>query len=227
MAVAGNSIGTTDGLWVNFSTLNTISPPTDIICNANGSAIELSWLKADASQTYIRYNLGSYPTLATGYLLPNQSGVDYTHTGLSSGTTYYYTLWGLEAGNTSTTNTTILCSTTAGTSSATTVPLPTSNTSGWSNTPNGSALVANPLYGLGNQEAAAIGIPQGTWWMLLGMGGLVVCGLFIYSRTSNLLLSMIAMIVIGVILAQMSIFPIWTMFIFGFAGIGLAWKELR
>jgi hypothetical protein len=121
-----------------------------------------------------------------------------------------------------------MCSTTAGTSSATTVPLPETDTSGWSNTPNGSALSNNPLYGLGNQEAAAISVPQSTWWFLLGMGFLVVAGLFIYTRTENLFLAITAIIVFGSIMAwQLLIIPVWTIWIFGLASLGFSWKELR
>jgi hypothetical protein len=63
--------------------------------------------------------------------------------------------------------------------------------------------------------------------MLIGLGGLVVTGLFIYTRRRNLLASLGAMIIFGVIMAQMGLFPIWTMIVFGFIGIGFGWKELR
>jgi hypothetical protein len=63
--------------------------------------------------------------------------------------------------------------------------------------------------------------------MLVGMGGLVVTGLFIYTRSRNLLAALGAMIIFGVVMANMGIFPIWVMYVFGLAGIGMSWKELR
>lgn len=228
-AEAVNSYGTAWGAWVWFNTSVTLGVPTNVSCSANATSVTLSWVKGgNSSYTYIRYKTGGYPTSATdGSAVANQSGVNFIHTGLSSGTSYYYRLWGEDGGILSTTNVTTICTTTAGISTSTPAPLPTLNTSGYTTTPNGSALTNNPLYTLGNQEAAAISVPQGTWWMLVGLGILIVTGLFIYTRSRNLLLSLAAMIVAGVIMANMGMFPIWVMYVFGLAGIGMSWKELR
>jgi hypothetical protein len=136
-------------------------------------------------------------------------------------------MWGYDAGDLSATNSTTMCTTTAGYSEGTPVPLPTVDTSSWSGEPNGSVLENNPLYALGNLEADEVGVPHNTWWMLLGLGGLVVTGLFIYTRSRNLLAALGAMIIFGVLMAQMGLFPIWTMIIFGLTGIGFGWKEIR
>jgi len=228
-AVAWNSLGQVNGSWLQFNTTVTLGAPTNVLCNALADSISLSWTKGgNTSYTYIRYKVGSYPTSSTdGNAVANQSGVNYMHTGLASGTSYYYRLWGEDGGILSTTNVTTMCTTTASGISSTTAPLPTLNTSGYTTVPNGSALTNNPLYPLGNLEAAAISVPQGTWWMLVGMGGLVVTGLFIYTRSRNLLAALGAMIIFGVVMANMGIFPIWVMYVFGLAGIGMSWKELR
>jgi len=228
-AEAVNSYGTAWGAWVWFNTSVTLNPPSNVLCNAGSNSIALSWTKGgNSSYTYIRYKTGGYPTSSTdGNAVANQSGVNFTHTGLASGTSYYYRLWGEDGGTLSTTNVTTMCTTTASGISSTTAPLPTLDTSGYTTVPNGSALTNNPLYPLGNLEAAAISVPQGTWWMLVGMGGLVVTGLFIYTRSRNLLAALGAMIIFGVVMANMGIFPIWVMYVFGLAGIGMSWKELR
>ena len=204
--------------------------PILTMCSASSDSISLSWAEgANTSSTAIVWKLGTFPTsIIDGNLLPNQSGYSYTHTGLQSGVSYYYSLWGINSTCYSPSYTTIMCTTTASFATSTPAPLPTTNMSGWSNAPNGSVLSNNPLYGLGNQEADAIVMPHATWWFLLAMGGLVCCGLFIYSRTNNLLLSIAAVIVFGSILAwQMAIIPVWVIIIFGISSLGLSWKELR
>jgi hypothetical protein len=204
--------------------------PILTMCSASSDSISLSWAEgANTSSTAIVWKLGTFPTsIIDGNLLPNQSGYSYTHTGLQSGVSYYYSLWGINSTCYSPSYTTIMCTTTASFATSTPAPLPTTNMSGWSNAPNGSVLSNNPLYGLGNQEADAIVMPYATWWFLLAMGGLVCCGLFIYSRTNNLLLSIAAVIVFGSILAwQMAIIPVWVIIIFGISSLGLSWKELR
>ncbi len=229
-AAAWNSFGQVNGSWQQFNTTLTLQAPTNIVCSSGSNAISLSWTKGgNTSQTYIRYKVGSYPTSTTdGNAVANQSGTDYYHTGLISGTSYYYRLWGLDGTEFSTTNSTTMCSTTAGVVNTSPNPLPTVNSSDWFNTPNASALSNNPLYPAINQMADAIGMTHNIWWLLIGIGGLVIAGIIAYTRTNkNMLLAMAVIIVAGVILSETGVFPLWTMFVFGFAGIGFAWKELR
>lgn len=228
-AVATNSLGTDFGAWEIIDTTVVLEEPTNVTCNPSSNSITLSWVKGgNTSSTYIRYNTGTYPAnTADGHALPLQNGVDYVHTGLTSGVTYYYKMWGEDGGLYSATNSTTVCTTQAGFATSTPVPLPSVNTSGWSETPNGSVLTNNPLYALGNLEAAEVGVPQNTWWMLIGLGILVSGGIFIYTRSRNLLAALGGMIIFGVIMAQMGLFPIWTMIIFGLTGIGFGWKEIR
>lgn len=229
-AESTNSYGTSWGAWVLFNTTVTLMQPTNVLCNPSGTSIELIWNRgANTSNTYIRYSIGGYPnTTSEGNALPLQSGVDYVHTGLSSGTSYFYTMWGEGSGSYSASHTHIMCSTTAAGPSTTVSPLPTTNMTDWQDDPDSSALTNHPLYAVGNLEADAVLMPHNTWWMLVGMGFLVVLGLYIYTRSDrNLLAALGAMIIFGVIFSQMGIFPIWCMILFGLAGIGMGWKELR
>jgi hypothetical protein len=228
-AMGTQTQGTDYGAWLFFDTSVTLGAPSNVTCKPGSNSITLSWVKGgNTSYTYIRYKTGGYPTgTADGNAIALQSGVDYVHTGLTSGVTYYYKLWGEDAGDYSATNSTTACTTYAGYSEGTPVPLPTTDTSGWSESPNGSVVENNPLYALGNLEADEVGVPHNTWWMLLALGGLVCTGLFIYTRSRNLLAALGAMIIFGVIMAQAGLFPIWTMIIFGLMGIGFGWKEIR
>jgi hypothetical protein len=204
--------------------------PTNVLCSANSNSVTLSWVKGgNSSYTYIRYKTGGYPTSSTdGNAVANQSGVNFTHTGLASGTSYCYRLWGEDGGTLSTTNVTTMCTTTAGSTSATPNPLPTVDMTGFTTAPNGSALENNPLYPFVNSAADELGIPHGTWWMFVGIFGLVAIGVFTYTRSNrNLLAALGAMIIAGVIMSNMGLFPIWVMYVFGLAGIVMSWKELR
>jgi hypothetical protein len=229
-SVAGNSLGVSYGSWVYFLTSAVVGVPTNVACIADSDSVQLTWLKnASASQVYIRYKVGGYPTSITdGNAVANQSGNLYLHEGLFSGTSYYYKMWGLDAGDFSTANVTTMCTTTAGSASATPNPLPTVDMTGFTTSPNGSALENNPLYPFVNSAADELGIPHNTWWMFIGIFMLVVVGVFTYTRTGrNLLAALGAMIVLGIIMSNMALFPIWVMYVFGLAGIGMSWKELR
>ena len=228
-AVATNSNGETNGDWVLFDTTVVLTPPTNVVCDPEPNSIKLTWVKGGNSYaTYIRYKTGGYPTsLTDGSAIPLQSGVNYEHSGLPSGVTYYYRMWGEDGGTYSATNTTIMCTTLAGYATSTPNPLPTVDTSSWSANPNGSVLENNPLYALGNLEADEVGVPHNTWWMLLGLGALVCCGLFIYTRTRDTVATIGAIILFGALMAQAGLFPIWVIIIFGLVGIGFGWKGLR
>ena len=228
-AMGEQTQGTDYGAWLFFDTSVTLGAPSNVTCKPSSDSITLSWVKGgNTSYTYIRYKTGGYPTgTADGNAIALQNGVDYVHTGLTSGVTYYYKLWGEDGGEYSATNSTTACTTYAGFSEGTPVLLPTVDTSGWSESPNGSVLENNPLYALGNLEADEVGVPHNTWWMLIGLGILVSGGLFIYSRTRDIVATVGGIIIFGVIMTQMGLFPIWTMILFGLVGIGFGWKGLR
>jgi hypothetical protein len=232
-AMATNSYGSANGSWITFNTTSsTLYPPTGLFATTTYDTIALYWtMGLNSSYTSFTYKIGVYPSnLNDGTLVGNVSGTGYTVTGLSAGNVYYFSFWGTDGiGNYSANASYIMVTTPVGPSTTTNnTTLPPVNVSGFTNPPNGSALTKNPLYAFINaMDDAGVGMPHDTWWVLLTIGMMVVCGLYIVARYRNLMVAMIAVIVIGVIASDLGIFPIWVLYLFGFAGLGLSWKELR
>ncbi|MDD2702284.1 MAG: fibronectin type III domain-containing protein, partial [Sideroxydans sp.] len=83
-----------------FHTSATLDDPTDFQGQPGSTNINLSWVRGEGtSNVLIRYATDDYPaTVADGTQIYFDSGSGYNHTGLSGGTTYYYTIWGESGG---------------------------------------------------------------------------------------------------------------------------------
>ncbi|RLF62135.1 MAG: hypothetical protein DRN16_02415 [Thermoplasmata archaeon] len=71
-------------------------PPTGFTATANGRfQIDLSWTKgSNADKTVIVFKTTGYPTsVSDETTVYNDTGTSYSHTGLTPGTTYYYSAW--------------------------------------------------------------------------------------------------------------------------------------
>jgi len=90
---ASNKDGNTNGLDNTFLTKPNV--PTSIIKLSYSTAINLTWTKGTgANRTLVRYSDSSYPvTVASGTLLYNNTAVSANATSLTSGKTYYFSLW--------------------------------------------------------------------------------------------------------------------------------------
>ena len=232
-AQASNSLGVSNGSWVNFSTTSgVLQPPTGVYIVPGSTTMSLYWtMGLNSSCTYIVYKVGAYPaSISDGNIWGIVGGTSGTLSYCFTGTSYYFALYGADGiGGNSSTAAYVMATTTAGGSTVINNPtLPPINVSGATTTPNSTALTNNPLYAFINaMDDAGVGMPHDTWWLLLTIGMLVVVGLYIVARYRNLMAAMIAVIVIGVIASNLGIFPIWVLYLFGFSGLGLSWKELR
>ena len=225
-----NSYGQSNGSWLFFNTTVStayIGGPT-AICYSSSESIELSWIKGkNSSSTYIRWKIGSYPTgIYDGTLIPLQLGSGYTHTGLTPGTSYFYKLWGYDSGNTSTTNTTTMCTTTAG-GGSTATPIAPAMPDTWFSGTNTSKLQGLPFYQIVTDMGDAGQIPATTWWFMILLGGVMTGGLLIYSRSKNLFIACILIMVLLTVLSIMVLMPMWIVYAFAIASMGLSWKDLR
>jgi len=83
-------------VFYNYSINQPVDPPSNVHAATNSSSeIYLTWTKATgADTTCIQQKTGSYPTSVTdGTTVYNSSGSQYSDTGLTEGTTYYYRAW--------------------------------------------------------------------------------------------------------------------------------------
>jgi len=93
-AYAGDDISVTFipfSIWIHPASITGFSAT-----KVNSTKINLAWTKqAGDDKTLIRYKSGSAPTSVTdGTFLYNGTGTSTSHTGLSSGQTWYYSAWG-------------------------------------------------------------------------------------------------------------------------------------
>lgn len=227
-AEAVNSYGTAWGHWLFFNISVTLGAPSNGLCNPTSSSIELTWSKGgNSSHTYIRWKTGSYPTgTADGNLLCNTSDVGYTHSGLTSGTTYYYRLWGEDGGTYSTTNTTIMCTTLAG-AGVTSTPVAPSEPDTWTSGTNSSTIENLPIYDIGNSFWDTFSFPHNTGWMIASLSLVMVSGFIIYSRSKNLLVAILTVMIFSIVLSIIGMMPMWFVYAFAITSLGMSWKELR
>lgn len=225
-ALAGNSHTTVYGAYINFSTTTTVYPPTNMLCSPHSTSIDLSWTKGvNSVNTSIRWKTGGYPTdISDGTGLPNQSGGSYSHTGLASGTSYYYRLWGVDGTVISTTNSTLICTTLAPISNTSTVTPPTVPDN-WAGAVDDSELAVLPIYGVGNEIADTINVPHPTFWMWSGIGFIILLSIVVYARTKNLFLTVLLATVVMVALGVLKVVPLLTVAIFLLGVFALIAKE--
>jgi hypothetical protein len=225
-ALAGNSHTTVYGAYINFSTTTTVYPPTNMLCSPHSTSIDVSWTKGvNSVNTSIRWKTGGYPTdISDGTGLPNQSGGSYSHTGLASGTSYYYRLWGVDGTVISTTNSTLICTTLAPISNTSTVTPPTVPDN-WAGAVDDSELAVLPIYGVGNEIADTINVPHPTFWMWSGIGFIILLSIVVYARTKNLFLTVLLATVVMVALGVLKVVPLLTVAIFLLGVFALIAKE--
>jgi hypothetical protein len=200
----------------NEITFDTLTAPTDVTV-FNGvpdtDAISLNWVvPSGASQVVIRYSLTTYPaTTADGTLIYTGSSSSYDHEGLSSGKTYYYSIWG-ESGGDYSTNAKNLAMTTLGISSTEisggdTLPTPVLPAS-FNQPVDPTALQKfEPFYSLINDFASSWGMPVATMWLIGVFLIIAVLGIAILIETQSMSGTVIAVSVMMMGAAAMQLIP--------------------
>jgi hypothetical protein len=227
-AMGTQTQGTDYGAWLFFDTSGTLGAPTNALCNPTSSSIGLTWTKGgNTSTTFIRWKTGGYPSSTVdGNLLCNTSDIGYVHSGLTPGTTYYYRLWGLDGGEYSTTNTTLICTTLAGSGAAATPNAPTEPDT-WTDATDDTALEDLPIYDIGNTFFDSFSLPHSTGWMAGTFYFIMAFGFIAYSRSKNLLVAILTVMIFSIIASIIGMLPMWTVYCFAFTSLGMSWKELR
>ena len=90
---AANTAGTSSGADVTFATQP--NPPSLFTATAGNTEVGLTWTKGTgAVNTMVRFSTSSYPSSPTsGTQVYFNTGTSATHSGLTNGTTYYYSAW--------------------------------------------------------------------------------------------------------------------------------------
>jgi phage gp45-like len=221
-----NSVSTAYGSVLTFTTKSGISQPTNLTALPSSTTISLTWTKGSGS-TYslLRYSPAEYPATTTsgsmGYL---GTGNSVRITGLTPGTTYYWSAWGMSGGIYSDNYTTALCTTLAYDDAADSdidIEVPAENDL-WMQTPDTSKLDNVPLFNaVVNLWNENYGIPDvSIWyfiWLMIGIGG----GILIYTRSSqNLVATFAAELIWFGIGSVMGLIWMWIVFVFIIIALG-------
>ena len=227
-ALADQSQGMDYGEWLFFNTSVTLDAPSNALCNPTSSSINLTWFKGgNTPTTYIRYKQGGYPaSVVDGNLLCNTSDIGYTHSGLLPGTTYYYKLWGQDGGSYSATNTTLICTTLAGGGAIATPGVP-SEPDTWTDPTDETTIEDLPIYDIGNVFFDSFSLPHSTGWMAGAFFCVMASGFIIYSRSKNLLVAILTVMIFSIICSIIGLLPMWAVYCFAITSLGMSWKELR
>ncbi len=221
------------GSVMTFTTESGVYTPTNFTAVPTASTVSLLWVKGGGAQyTLVKYSAATYPpTTADGMSAYLGTGNSETLTGLTPGTTYYFSAWGLTAGTYSATAITAMATTLAyDTATSTgTIEAPPSN-SWWNQTPSTTNVGSIPLVsGLIQANATAYAIPETSLWYFLWNLFSVGMGVFVYGRGGNKLpLGLGATALMFALGAVLGLVMLWIMVIFTLIGTGFAlWGDRR
>lgn len=158
------------------------------------------------------YNLSGYPNGSLVYL---GTGASTNHSGLTPGTTYYYSAWSVSDGIYSDLYATAMATTLATDPVSDPYPEP-STPSNWWNEPDATRMENNPLYVAINDLADDYSIPHGTMWFLVAIFMSTILALIAYNASHN---PFIATIVLGVCVVLSGVFGIMSGWIAYPAGV--------
>lgn len=178
---------------LSFLTANAIDDVTYFTGLPSNTSISLNWQRpTGASQVLIRYGDASCPaTVADGTLVYLNTSSSYVHTGLTAGKTYYYSIWGEDAGSYST-NPKTLTLTTLGVSITSisggdALPNPNLPSSFFAPLNNTALQNFEPFYSIINDFAISWGVPANTMWLIIVLVAIAFIGVIILIETRHLM----------------------------------------
>jgi len=184
----------------------------------------------------VRYSDGGYPgTYTDGALAYLGMNTSTTVSGLTAGTNYYISAWGLNAGVYSATPTTsmTMCTTLAYDSATTTSGAtlePPSSSSAWIQTPSAAKVENLPLVGeLVENNATAYKIPENWLWYFLWVLATTALGIIVYNATGryNLVAASSVDGVLYVVGAILGLTSLWAMAVIMIIVMGFGLWGLR
>jgi hypothetical protein len=219
---ATNSVSTVLGSEVSFTTSTGVNEPTNLQGIPSSNAISLLWIRgAGSTNTYIVAKTGGYPTSKTdGTVVYNSTSNSYKYSGLTSGITYYFMAWGESGGYYSTSNVTLMATTSASTASSSDLPDPITPDS-WFQSPDYTNMSSAPFYAIFNFAFECFDLPKSTGWYMCALVFSVAVGIFFYSSlgNQNLFLSVMAVGVSMVIMSMLKLVPLWNILPFAIIAV--------
>ena len=204
-----------------FTTEGGIADMTQFVGYPDVDNISLDWLKAvGADNTLIRYRTDTYPTTtADGTEVYNSTGTFYIHSGLTGGTTYYYSAWGESAGAFSA-NEINLVMTTSDDVIGEVLPTGTSPSSLFQSPDETFLANLQPFYSVINGLADTFGMPRGNAWLGLSLLFVMVCGLGLYIAFRAPALSLFVMALVMALLVTLHVLPSFMLVLVALLGLG-------
>lgn len=188
-----NSAGYTTGNEIQFVTppSSTALAPSSFIILPSSTSMDLGWTKPSGfSASKLYYSVGSIPTSnVTGTLLYSGSNPYYTHSSLTSGTTYGYRVYGYESGVWSASTTGIM--TTTGTSTSPGLTTPTTPL-GWFIDTDYTTQNQTFIYPIINNLADSFSMPRDTAWYTWALGLSMFFGFLVWSASRSMMMVAIA-----------------------------------
>ena len=211
-----NTHATVTGDELSFDTLAGVGSPTGLRGYPSSTYIDLSWTKgAGASISIVRCRTDTFPTsYADGQAVYEGGANNSKHTGLTSGTTYYYAVWGASGSTYSAGSSQALVTTTAPAPTVETLE-PPEGPRGWISAPDYTHMAGlGPIYAAMNAAADALSMPRGIWWLIIAMFLAVGVGIILYLVGRNsITLGLIGLVATLVIQWAQYIVPFWIVFI--------------
>ena len=181
-----NDIGTVETSELTFTTSSGVSAPTGFTSIPTATSASLSWVKGTgALYTLVRYSTSTYPnTTSAGISIYLGVGSSYMLSGLTSGTTYYFSAWGFTGGVYSSSYTTTVTTASAYTPGGSSFETPKTSSS-WVQTPSETKISGLPvLPGLVESNSDAYGVPLNMIWYFLWIIFAAGTGIVLYNKSN-------------------------------------------
>jgi len=229
-----NDVSCRCGGEMTFATETGVYTPTEFVSSPTSSTISLLWVKGVGTQnTLVRVSTAAYPSVVTeGTAIYGGTGNSYLYSGLSPGTTHYFSAWGLSGGVYSgvppgTGYATTMATTLAAGAADVILPTPPTPTE-WSAEPSVAGISDIPFFALVNYFADEYSMPQATMWYGLSIMFSIGAGFFIYWRGNKNLLAAIITVAIGLFIgAVLGLVYLWVGVFFCVIAISMAWMAQR
>lgn len=230
MFTARNDCG--EGVWGaerTFTTGTGVEAPNNLVLTPTTDSIGLSWAKGSgATDTVVRYGVNTCPTSnTTGTLLYSGTNTYYDHEGLTAGSTYCYTMWGLSGGIWSASNITAYATVMVSADSGDDLPTPTEPTF-YSGDPELTTIQEElPISIFIDDAEDALGMPNNNLYVISALLLAFIAGAVAYWKTRHVEFGTLAMALVILVGWSTHIIPLWIFVLTSIIAVGVIVMKLR